>query len=46
MQSHKKFEMYGYNNTQSVEIFGLCTYPFINRNVCDNLGKSSFIWEL
>lgn len=36
--------MYGFNSW-SVENFGLCTFPFININVCDNLGKSTFLWE-
>lgn len=35
--------MYGFNS-HSVENFGLCTFPFIN--VCDNHGKSTFLWEL
>lgn len=45
IQSHKKFEMYGFNS-HSVESFGLSTFPFININVCDNPGKSTFLWEL
>lgn len=41
IQSHKKFEMHGFNS-HSMENFGLCTFPFINISVCDNLGKSTF----